>query len=76
MKRNERAFQFDWCRTYFQAMNYVDSDVCTKEFRKCGTPLSDDLLAKEECETILVLSMINNEQNNNDSIEHALILNV
>ena len=61
LKKNERAFQFDWYRTHLQAMNHVDSDICIKEFRKCGVPLSNDILTTEECEIILALSIIINE---------------
>ena len=36
LKRNERAFQFEWYRTRLQEMNHVYSDACIKEFRNCG----------------------------------------
>mmetsp|Transcript_25939 Transcript_25939/g.31981 ORF Transcript_25939/g.31981 Transcript_25939/m.31981 type:complete len:167 (+) Transcript_25939:335-835(+) len=58
LKRNERVFQFDWYRTHLEAMNNVDSDICIKEFRKCGVPLSNDILTTEEN---VRLSIINNE---------------
>ena len=57
-------------------MNHEDSDARMKEFRKCSVLLSNDILTTEQCETILALSMINNEQHDNNSIEHVLILNV
>ena len=41
-------FDSDWYAAHVGALEEIDSDICIREFQKCGVPLSENLLTYEE----------------------------
>ena len=48
LKRDYELGEVDWYQAHLNAIDSVDRDVCIKEYRKCGVPLSNELLTSEE----------------------------
>ena len=48
LKRNYELGEVDWYQAHLNAIDSVNRDVCIKEYRRCGVPLSDNLLTSEE----------------------------
>ena len=48
LKRNYELGKVNWYQAHLNAIDSVNRDVCIKEYRRCGVPLSNDLLTSEE----------------------------
>ena len=61
LKRNETQFKFDWFGTHLVALEHVDRDICIKEFRRCGVPMSEKEYTSSEANiaaiTLLFISL-------------------
>ena len=58
LMRNSIDFDSDWYQTHLKALNSVNRDICIKEFRQCGVPLSQDVLTSEEKKKLIILLAI------------------
>ena len=48
LKRNKNRFNYDWFGAHISAIESVNRDICVKEFRRCGFPMSSDVLTTSE----------------------------
>ena len=55
LKRNTVELDSDWYAAHVAALEEVDSDICIREFQKCGVPLSGNLLTYEEKKTLCII---------------------
>ena len=39
--------EVDWYQAHLNAIDSVNRDICIKEYRRCGVPLTNDLLRSE-----------------------------
>ena len=50
LKRNYEMEMLDWYEAHMLAIESVNRDICIKEYRRCGVPLSQDVKTEEELE--------------------------
>ena len=59
LKRHNIGFEFDWYGTHLNALEGVDRDICIMEFRRCGVPMSHEVMTSAECEEIAIALIAN-----------------
>ena len=55
LKRNQIELESDWYQAHLKALDSVNRDICIKEFRRCGVPLSNDVLTDDEKKRLLIV---------------------
>ena len=60
LKQNFSAFEIDWYSTHLDALDQISSDTCIAEFRRCGVPMSYEVLTTNELEEVVAVALISN----------------